>query len=105
MARNRKFYTQEELDYLKFIGKKIKRRRLQIQVRNRKNKMQTLTQMLVAEIMEVTFQQVQKYEKGINTLSLLRIKSMAKALKIPGHRVGFLINKYNKKGERAWMLA
>ena len=105
MARNRKFYTQEELDYLKFMGRKIRRRRQQVKVINRKNKMQRLTLMMVGEIMEITYQQVQKYEKGINTLSLLRIKSMAKALKIPGHRVGFLINKYNKKGERTWMLA
>ena len=51
----------------------------------------------VAKKVGVTFQQVQKYEKGQNSLGQLRIEPMRLALKIPYHKVGFLVNKYNPK--------
>jgi len=56
-----------------------------------------LTQTNVANAINVTFQQVQKFEKGTNGLVDLRIRSLAAALKIPESRIGFLIWKYNKK--------
>ena len=70
-----------------FIGKKIYWRRKQLK----------LTQEKVAKKINVTFQQVQKFEKGSNGLVDLRIRSLAAALKIPENRIGFLIWKYNKK--------
>ena len=51
----------------------------------------------VAKKIGVTFQQVQKYEKGANSLGQLRSEPMRLALKIPNHKVGFLVNKYNPK--------
>jgi transcriptional regulator with XRE-family HTH domain len=69
------------------IGKKIFRRRKQLR----------LTQEKIAAKINVTFQQVQKFEKGTNGLVDLRIRSLAAALKIPESKIGFLIWKYNKK--------
>lgn len=84
---NKNTYLQEDLDRRKFLGKKMKRRRLQL------NKTQTD----IGEAVTVTFQQIQKYEKGINSVSTFRIEPLRVALKIPEHRVGFLVNKYNPK--------
>jgi transcriptional regulator with XRE-family HTH domain len=70
-----------------FIGRKIYWRRKQLK----------LTQVKIAKKINVTFQQVQKFEKGSNGLVDMRIRSLAAALKIPESRIGFLIWKYNKK--------
>lgn len=70
-----------------FIGRKLYWRRKQL----------GLTQTKVAKKINVTFQQVQKFEKGANGLVDMRIRSLAAALKIPENRIGFLIWKYNKK--------
>lgn len=70
-----------------FIGRKLYWRRKQL----------GLTQTKVANKINVTFQQVQKFEKGTNGLADIRIRSLAAALKIPENRIGFLIWKYNKK--------
>ena len=76
-----------DLERMKFLGKKYKRRRIQIKK----------TQTQVGKVLKVSFQQVQKYEKGTNAISTLRIEPYRIALKIPAHRVGYMINKYNPK--------
>jgi transcriptional regulator with XRE-family HTH domain len=80
-------YRPEDIARVKFIGRKLKKRRLQLDY----------SQTEVAKKIGVTFQQVQKYEKGANSLGQLRIEPMRLALKIPYHKVGFLVNKYNPK--------
>jgi len=80
-------YRPEDLARVKFIGRKIKKRRKQLDY----------SQTEIAKKIGVTFQQVQKYEKGQNSLGQLRIEPMRLALKIPNHKVGFLVNKYNPK--------
>jgi len=80
-------YNPRDLERMKFLGKKYKRRRLQI---NR-------TQRKIGKKIGVTFQQIQKYEKGTNAISTLRIEPYRIALKIPAHRVGYMVNKYNPK--------
>ena len=80
-------YRPEDIARVKFIGRKLKKRRLQLDY----------SQTEVAKKIGVTFQQVQKYEKGQNSLGQLRIEPMRLALKIPYHKVGFLVNKYNPK--------
>ena len=56
----------------KFIGAKIKKRRLELKK----------TQTWLAKRLGITFQQVQKYEKGINGTSSLNLKIIADALKV-----------------------
>ena len=80
-------YRPEDIARVKFIGRKLKRRRLQLDY----------SQTEVAKKIGVSFQQVQKYEKGQNSLGQLRIEPMRLALKIPYYKVGFLVNKYNPK--------
>ena len=76
-----------EDNFNKHLGNKLKLRRLAL----------GLTQTKVAKAINVTFQQIQKYEKGDNSISTFRIEPLRLALKIPEHKVGFLINKYNRK--------
>ena len=83
----RNVYLEEDIQRRIFLGKKLKRRRRQVK----------LTQTDIANAMNVTFQQVQKYEKGVNSISTFRLEPLRLALKIPEHKVGFLINKYNRK--------
>ena len=80
-------YDPRDLERMKFLGKKYKRRRKQIKK----------TQTYIAKAIGVTFQQVQKYERGKNAISTFRIEPYRIALDIPAHRVGFIINKYNPK--------
>ena len=80
-------YDPRDLERMKFLGKKYKRRRKQIKK----------TQTYIAKAIGVTFQQVQKYERGRNAISTFRIEPLRIALDIPEHRVGYLINKYNPK--------
>jgi transcriptional regulator with XRE-family HTH domain len=56
----------------KFIGAKIKKRRLELKK----------TQSWLAKKIGVTFQQVQKYEKGSNGTNLFNLKQIADALKV-----------------------
>jgi len=55
------------------LGKKLRLRRLSL----------GLTQTKVAQAINVTFQQIQKYEKGTNGISSLRIMQLANFLKVP----------------------
>ena len=55
------------------LGKKLRLRRLSL----------GLTQTKVAQAINVTFQQIQKYEKGTNGISSLRIMQLSNFLKVP----------------------
>ena len=55
------------------LGKKLRMRRLSL----------GLTQTKVAEAINVTFQQIQKYEKGTNGVSSIRLLQLANYLKVP----------------------
>ena len=62
-----------ELNFNKHLGSKLRMRRLAL----------GLTQTKVAQAINVTFQQIQKYEKGTNGISSLRIMQLANFLKVP----------------------
>ncbi len=55
------------------IGKRVKSRRLEID----------LSQEKLADLVGVTFQQIQKYENGVNRIAASRLWEMAKALGVP----------------------
>jgi len=62
-----------EINFNKHLGSKLRMRRLAL----------GLTQTKVAQAINVTFQQIQKYEKGTNGISSLRIMQLANFLKVP----------------------
>ena len=62
-----------EDNFNKHLGNKLKLRRLAL----------GLTQTKVAKAINVTFQQIQKYEKGTNGVSSSRIMQLAQFLKVP----------------------
>ena len=64
---------EETNSFNKDIGTKIKGRRQELK----------LTQTKLGNKLGVTFQQVQKYEKGLNGCSAFRIKELSKHLKVP----------------------
>ena len=65
--------TDQELAVNKVVGQNIKYLR----------KLHYLNQTKVGNAIGVTFQQVQKYEKGINGVSGFRIKQLSLALDVP----------------------
>ena len=62
-----------EDNFNKHLGNKLKLRRLAL----------GLTQTKVAQAINVTFQQIQKYEKGTNGVSSNRLMQLSKFLKVP----------------------
>ena len=62
-----------EVNFNRHLGSKLRMRRLAL----------GLTQTKVAQAINVTFQQIQKYEKGTNGISSLRIMQLGKILKVP----------------------
>ena len=62
-----------EDNFNKHLGNKLKLRRLAL----------GLTQTKVAKAIHVTFQQIQKYEKGTNGVSSIRLLQLANYLKVP----------------------
>ena len=60
-------------NFNKHLGNKLKLRRLAL----------GLTQTKVAKAINVTFQQIQKYEKGTNGVSSIRLLQLANYLKVP----------------------
>jgi transcriptional regulator with XRE-family HTH domain len=62
-----------EVNFNKHLGAKLRMRRLAL----------GLTQTKVAQAINVTFQQIQKYEKGTNGISSLRIMQLANFLRVP----------------------
>ena len=62
-----------EENFNKHLGSRLKLRRLAL----------GLTQTKVAKAINVTFQQIQKYEKGTNGVSSIRLLQLSNYLKIP----------------------
>jgi len=62
-----------EINFNRHLGAKLRMRRLSL----------GLTQTKVAQAINVTFQQIQKYEKGTNGISSLRVMQLANFLKVP----------------------
>ena len=62
-----------EDNFNKHLGNKLKLRRLAL----------GLTQTKVARAINVTFQQIQKYEKGTNGVSSIRLLQLSNYLKVP----------------------
>ena len=62
-----------EGNFNRHLGSKLRHRRLAL----------GLTQTKVAQAINVTFQQIQKYEKGTNGISSLRIMQLANFLNVP----------------------
>ena len=62
-----------EGNFNRHLGAKLRMKRLAL----------GLTQTKVAQAINVTFQQIQKYEKGTNGISSLRIMQLANFLKVP----------------------
>ena len=62
-----------EENFNKHLGNKLKLRRLAL----------GLTQTKVAKAINVTFQQIQKYEKGTNGVSSSRLMQLSNFLKVP----------------------
>lgn len=60
-------------EFKKNIGEKLKRYRLAA----------NMSQMALAEKIGISYQQLQKYEKGINNISIYRLQQISDALKIP----------------------
>ena len=64
-----------EENFNKHLGNKLKLRRLAL----------GLTQTKVAKAINVTFQQIQKYEKGTNGVSSIRLLQLSNYLKVPNN--------------------
>ena len=62
-----------EVEFNIHLGKKLRLRRLSL----------GLTQTKVAQAINVTFQQIQKYEKGTNGVSSNRLMQLSQFLKVP----------------------
>ena len=70
-------------DFNKHLGEMLRRRRLAL----------GLTQTKVAKAINVTFQQIQKYEKGINGVSSVRLLQLAGYLKVP---INYFFDNYSE---------
>ncbi|WP_370931756.1 helix-turn-helix domain-containing protein [Bartonella sp. DGB1] len=72
---------------MKFLQKKNKKyNHIDIQVGNRINKQRRalgITQKQLGKLLGVTFQQIQKYEKGINRISASSLLEIARLLEVP----------------------
>ena len=62
-----------EINFNRHLGAKLRLRRLAL----------GLTQTKVAKAINVTFQQIQKYEKGTNGVSSIRLLQLSNYLKVP----------------------
>ena len=60
----------------KKVGQRVRSRRLEV----------GMSQERLAELLGVTFQQVQKYEKGVNRIAVSRLWDIAAALEMPVSR-------------------
>ena len=70
-------------EFNKHLGEMLKKRRLAL----------GLTQTKVAKAINVTFQQIQKYEKGINGVSSVRLLQLASYLKVP---INYFFDNYSE---------
>ncbi len=74
------------------VGKRLRLRRTMLGISQEK----------LAEILGITFQQVQKYEKGINRVGSSRLFDIAKALNVP---VNFFFDEYSGNANSQYALA
>jgi transcriptional regulator with XRE-family HTH domain len=65
--------TEEQATIDKYVGARIRARRV----------MFSMSQSVLAEQLGLTFQQVQKYEKGANRVGASRLQHIAEILKVP----------------------
>ena len=72
------------------LGKKLRMRRLSL----------GLTQTKVAQAINVTFQQIQKYEKGTNGVSSSRLMQLSQFLKVPIDRKSTRLNSSHSQQSR-----
>ena len=72
-----------EDNFNRHLGSKLKLRRLAL----------GLTQTKVAKAINVTFQQIQKYEKGTNGVSSIRLLQLSNYLKVP---INFFFEDYSE---------
>jgi transcriptional regulator with XRE-family HTH domain len=70
-------------NFNKHLGNMLKMRRLAL----------GLTQTKVAKAINVTFQQIQKYEKGINGVSSMRLLQLSNYLKVP---ISYFFDNYSE---------
>ena len=70
-------------NFNKHLGNMLKMRRLAL----------GLTQTKVAKAINVTFQQIQKYEKGINGVSSVRLLQLSNYLKVP---ISYFFDNYSE---------
>ena len=70
-------------NFNKHLGNMLKTRRLAL----------GLTQTKVAKAINVTFQQIQKYEKGINGVSSVRLLQLSNYLKVP---ISYFFDNYSE---------
>ena len=80
-----------EENFNKHLGNKLKLRRLAL----------GLTQTKVAKAINVTFQQIQKYEKGTNGVSSIRLLQLSNYLKVPINYFFEDFSEYNTNLEKA----
>jgi len=73
MLNTKKKGAHMEENFNVHLGKKLRMRRLSL----------GLTQTKVAQAIHVTFQQIQKYEKGTNGVSSSRLLQLSQFLKVP----------------------
>ena len=72
-----------EGNFNKHLGDRLRMRRLAL----------GLTQTNVAKAINVTFQQIQKYEKGINGVSSIRLLQLSNYLKVP---INYFFDNYSE---------
>ena len=75
-----------QTDFNKHLGSKLRMRRLSL----------GLTQTKVAKAINVTFQQIQKYEKGTNGVSSIRLFQLSNYLKVP---IVYFFEDYDQSAE------
>lgn len=80
----KKEYNPKRDNLLTHIGHKIRNKRIEL----------GLTQVNVSEVLNVSFQQVQKYEKGKDAISLFALITLAYDFKVP---LSYFVERYDVK--------
>tara|TARA_Y100000004_G_scaffold112193_1_gene126025 strand:- start:469 stop:876 length:408 start_codon:yes stop_codon:yes gene_type:complete len=80
----KKEYNPKRDNLLTHIGHKIRNKRIEL----------GLTQVNVSEVLNVSFQQVQKYEKGKDAISLFALITLADDFKVP---LSYFVERYDVK--------
>ena len=75
----------------KYVGSRVRMRRLML----------SMSQEKLGEKLGLTFQQVQKYEKGTNRIGASRLQHIAQILKVP---VSFFFEGVERQAIRRWVI-